>query len=397
MKKITVSRAVTVPDILRIRRYEKIPEFGPKILFFSGGTALNDTCRVLKKFTHNSIHIITPFDSGGSSAVLRDAFNIPAIGDLRSRLMSLADDTMSGHPEIFELFAYRLSKSAKRKNLLDHLKNIADGKDPLIVAIKNPMRKLIRNHLSLFLEKMPQKFDLKGASIGNLILAAGYLNNKHQIDPVIFLFSKLINVLGHVSLVVDESLHLAVKLENGKSVYGQNLITGKETSPLKSPINDLYLIKDLKNNKPTTTHISSKKRKSIISAELICFPPGSFYSSIAANLLPAGVGQAVAINPCPKVYIPNLGTDPESIGMDLEQSIFKLLEILRRDAGNDCPTNKLLNYVFIDSRNGINIDNSHKRKLRKEGVSLIDTRLVTKSNQMHYDPQLLVMSLLSLT
>jgi len=147
MKKITVSRAVTVPDILRIRRYEKIPEFGPKILFFSGGTALNDTCRVLKKFTHNSIHIITPFDSGGSSAVLRDAFNIPAIGDLRSRLMSLADDTMSGHPEIFELFAYRLSKSAKRKNLLDQLKNIADGKDPLIVAIKNPMGKLIRNHI----------------------------------------------------------------------------------------------------------------------------------------------------------------------------------------------------------------------------------------------------------
>jgi 2-phospho-L-lactate transferase/gluconeogenesis factor (CofD/UPF0052 family) len=40
-------------------------------------------------------------------------------------------------------------------------------------------------------------------------------------------------------------------------------------------------------------------------AELICYPMGSFYSSLIANLLPKGVGKAVSRNPCPKVFIPN--------------------------------------------------------------------------------------------
>lgn len=385
-----------MPDILRVSRYERTPEYGPKVLFFSGGTALNETSRVLKKFTHNSIHIITPFDSGGSSAVLRDTFNIPAIGDLRSRLLSLADDTVSGHPEILQLFTYRLSKSAKRKALLSQLVKMANGEDPLIMAIKKPMRKLICNHLSLFLENMPQKFNLKGASIGNLIITAGYLSNKHQLEPVISLFSRLVNTLGHVLPIVDESLHLAVTLKNGKSVYGQHLITGKETAPLTSPVKNLYLIKNFKNKKPATIEISPKKRRAISSAELICYPPGSFYSSIAANLLPSGVGQAIANNPCPKVYIPNLGNDPESIGMNTEQCIYKLIDILRRDAGNDCPINKLLNFIFIDSQSAIKLNNTCKIKLRKEGIDIIDTRLVTEQIQTRYDPRSLVMGLLSL-
>lgn len=397
MKKVTVSRKITVPDLLRIRRYERAPEFGPKILFFSGGTALNDTSRTLKKFTHNSVHIVTPFDSGGSSAILRKAFDMPAIGDLRSRLMSLADDTISGHPEVFQLFAYRLSTSAKRKDLLAQLINMVDGKDPLISAIKNPMRKLIRNHLAVFVESMPDKFNLKGASIGNLILTAGYLNNKHQLEPVIFLFSKLVHALGHVSPAVAEPLHLAASLENGNTIIGQHLITGKEVKPLKSPIKDLYLVKNLKGTKVKPVQLYKKNRKYINDAELICFSPGSFYTSIAANLLPKGVGQAIAGNPAPKVYVPSLGTDPETIGLSLEQSIYKLLEILRHDTGSDCPADKLLNFILVDSQNKKDLSNSSKTKLRKQGINVIDTRLVNKQNAPYYDPQLLVMSLLSLS
>jgi len=397
MKKVTVSRKIIMPDVLRVRRYEKVPELGPGILFFSGGTALNETSRALKNFTHNSVHLITPFDSGGSSAILRNTFNMPAIGDLRSRLMSLADETISGHPEVFQLFASRLSKTAKHGQLLSQLRDIADGKDGRIAAIKNPMRKLICNHLALFLKAMPDKFDLRGASIGNLIFAAGYLDNKHQLDPVIFLFSKLVNVLGQVSPIVNDKLQLAVKLENGKTIIGQHLITGKEVAPIKSPIKDFYLVKNLKDTKPTEAILSRKKRKLISEADLICFPPGSFYSSLAASLLPKGVGLAIASNPCPKVFVPSLGHDPECIGMDPEDCVFKLLEILRRDAGKKCPTEKLLNFVFIDSQNGKVLKASARSALRKEGINIINTRLVTEQSTPYYDPQLLVMSLLSLT
>ena len=81
MTKIRVCRTASIPDPLRISRYQKIPELGPRILFFSGGTALTGLSRELKKFTHNSIHFVSPFDSGGSSAKLRHAFDMPAIGD----------------------------------------------------------------------------------------------------------------------------------------------------------------------------------------------------------------------------------------------------------------------------------------------------------------------------
>ena len=101
MKPLFITRPVVIPDLLRTSRYQRAPELGPRILFFSGGTALNDLSRVLKRYTHNSIHLVTPYDSGGSSAKLRNAFDMPAVGDLRSRLMALADGTLAGHPGIY--------------------------------------------------------------------------------------------------------------------------------------------------------------------------------------------------------------------------------------------------------------------------------------------------------
>ena len=103
MAEIRVSRRIQVPDALRLSRYSKLPEPGPRLLFFSGGTALNGLCRFLKAYTHKSIHLMTPFDSGGSSAQLRRAFNMPAIGDLRSRLLALADETVLGNPQVYRL------------------------------------------------------------------------------------------------------------------------------------------------------------------------------------------------------------------------------------------------------------------------------------------------------
>jgi len=65
---------------------------------------------------------------------------------------------------------------------------------------------------------MPESFSLQGANIGNLILAGGFLNNGRHIDPVIFLFSKLVQVRGIVRPISSEYMHLAATLENGKTV-----------------------------------------------------------------------------------------------------------------------------------------------------------------------------------
>lgn len=396
-KPVRITRPVQLPDRVRLSRYQKAPELGPRVLFFSGGSALNKTSRVLKRYTHNSIHLVTPFDSGGSSAKLRQAFSMPSIGDLRSRLVALADENITGHPEVYRLFTYRFPYDQPAGDLLARLDLMTRGREPLVAAISNPMRRLIRNQLGYFRAAMPKNFDLHGASIGNLILAGGYLNNHKHLDPIIFLFSKLVNVLGTVRAVVNDDLHLAADLEDGSCVTSQQRLTGKEVAPLQSPVSRLFLSSHPDKPKPAKAEIRKKNRRLIQQAELICYPPGSFYSSLIANLLPTGVASAIAETDCPKVYIPNLGQDPEQIGMTLDSSILTLLDYLRADNTDKCPTGKLLDFVMVDSKRGKYPSPISASVMQEQNIQIIDTRLISKQSAPYYDAELLAAALLSLT
>ncbi|WP_458524624.1 GAK system CofD-like protein [Onishia taeanensis] len=400
MIEIRVTRRAQVPDPLRIRRCQQSPELGPRILFFSGGSALDGLSRILPHYTHRSIHLVTPFDSGGSSAKLRDAFAMPAVGDLRSRLMALADDSLLGHPEVYRLFQYRLPDAAPPDVLTKRLAALAAGEDPLMRDIGDPMHKLIRQQLGHFCAAMPDDFDLRGASIGNLILAGGYLSHQHQLDPIIFLFSQLVHVRGTVRAILDEDVHLAATLENGATVVGQHRLTGKEVAPLTSPVARIGLSRRPDAWKATTATLPEKSRQLIDAAELICYPPGSFYTSLIANLLTTGVGQAIRQNPCPKVFIPNTGVDPEQLGMSLERQLETLLNHLRHDAGETTPTHELLNVVLLDSRRGDYPAQAPIGVLADQwtehGITLIDTPLISDASAPYYDNDLLARALVSL-
>lgn len=397
MSPIRLSRTVEIPDGLRISRYRKSPELGPKVLFFSGGSALNSLCKTLKDYTHNSTHLVTPFDSGGSSAELRRAFGMPSIGDLRSRMMALADESVLGHPDIFRLFNHRFPKCGSSDALRAQLETMAQGKGELMSEIANPMRRLISNQLGYFLQAMPADFNLAGASIGNLILTGGYLNNHRHLDPIVFLFSKLVNVQGTVRAIVDEDLHLVAELEDGSRVIGQHALTGKEVPPLQKKVKRVFLSASASQPEPTPLSVRKKNRKLIESAELICYPPGSFYSSLLVNLLPSGVGRAIASNGCPKVYLPNLGRDPEQYGMTLDDCLDQLLAQLQADCGEEpTPVSILLNFILIDSRQGNYGPLPSIKRLEQLGISVIDTRLVSKASAPYYDNALLVAALMSL-
>lgn len=397
MNQIRISRTVKMPDPVRLSRYRKSPELGPRILFFSGGSALNSTSRVLKDYTHNSVHFVTPFDSGGSSAKLRQAFKMPSIGDLRSRLIALADENITGHPDVYQLFTYRLSHKKDNAELRNQLESMIRGKDSLISNISNPMRRLIRTQLGYFHDAMPEDFDLRGASVGNLILAGGYLNNHKHLDPIVFLFSKLVNVLGTVRTVVNSDLHLGAHLADGSLILGQHNLTGKETSPIHSAIEHLFVSEKLDQNVPVSVEIRKKNRKLIKKSELICYPPGSFYSSLLANLLPKGVTTAIADSDCPKVFIPNLGQDPEQFGMTLDDSVQTLLKYLKDGNDETCPNEKLLNFILMDENQSRYSSKLASKAMEDLGIQIISTRLVSKSSDPYYDPKLLVAALLSLT
>ena len=322
---------------------------------------------------------------------------MPSIGDLRSRLMALADEAVTGHPEIYQLFNYRLSKAGSRADLAAQLDDIVGSKSPLINEIPNPMRRLIRSQLEHFRAAMPADFDLRGASIGNLILAGGYMGNHQHLEPILFLFSKLVNVLGTVRAVVNTSLHLGAELDDGSEVIGQHLLTAKEAPPLTSPIKGLFLSSRPDKRVPAEAVLRKKTHKLIAQADLICYPPGSFYTSLMANLLPRGVGKAIAGNDCPKVYIPNRGKDPEQIGMNAKAAVDRLLDSLRADTGRNTSSDKFLNFVLMDDRDKSPMAELPEKFLQERGIQAIKTRLVTRHSAPYYDPELLVSSLLSLT
>jgi CofD-related protein of GAK system len=391
-----IIRSVRLGDETRVARHARVPELGPKILFFSGGTALRRLSRKLKRFTHNSIHLITPFDSGGSSAVIREAFNMLSVGDLRNRLMALADETQRGNPQIYRLFSHRFPKDVSNVELGKRLESMVEGNDELIAAVPNPLRRIIRTHLRVFVQNMPPSFDLRGASIGNLMLAAGYLQNERDIDSVIYLFSKLVEVRGVVQPTVRGNLHLAATLADGSLVVGQHNLTGKEKEPIQSAVEEIRLVSSLADPQPAKCEIDSKVRKMILGADLIVFPMGSFFSSIVANLLPAGVGAAVRDAECPKLYIPNTGLDPEQVGLSLDARVEMLLRYLRNDCGEDTPAERLLNFVLVDEGARRRTKPAGLAALGDLGVDLLETRLISERSDPDIDADLLARVLVSM-
>lgn len=393
---LTITRSVRLPDPVRLARFARAPELGPRVLFFSGGSALNPLSRRLTEYTHNSIHLITPFDSGGSSAVLRKAFGMPAVGDLRNRMMALADQTVKGNPSIYTLFSHRLPKDQPQNALLSRLEEMIQGRDDLVAAIPDPMRKIIRNHLGYFRAEMPADFDLRGASLGNLVLVGGYLNNNRHLDPVLFLFSKLVEVRGTVRPIVNKDCHLAATLADGSRLVGQHLLTGKEVNPITSAVYELSLVDGLDNCGPAEVTIRHKVHGLIAEADLICYPIGSFYSSLMANLLPGGVANSIAENGCPKVFIPNTGRDPELVDTPVQETVKRLIDQLRRNAGGDIPVGNLLQFALVDSERAVYPGGLDKTAIEDLGVRVIDMDLTQKGVGTHLAPDKLLGALLSL-
>jgi CofD-related protein of GAK system len=394
---LNIHKSVVIPDPARMALFHKCPELGPKILFFSGGSALKKLSQELIHYTHNSIHIITPFDSGGSSATLRAAFRMPAVGDIRNRLMALADQTFQGNPEIYTLFAHRLSNQAETQELQQMMESIVSGNHSLISCIAHPMRKIIRHHINIFYQNMPASFDLRGASIGNLVLAGGYLSYDLHLDPVIYIYSKLVQVRGTVRPVVNTPLHMAAELQTGEMILGQHRITGKDCPNLAARITDIYLTSTLKQYNPVSVSIREKMTTLIQDADVICFPMGSFFSSILVNMLPDGVGRAISRNPCPKIFIPNMGKDTELLGYTIMDQIHILLKYLLRDCADNTPVSDVLTYVLIDKSRMDYPNASDVDSLDKQGIQILGVDMVHAENEAIIDEKKLIPILLSLS
>lgn len=366
-----------------------MPELGPRITFFTGGSALRCLSQVLPEYTHNSVHLVTPFDSGGSSALLRRCIGMPAVGDLRNRLLALAD-TQVVPRSVLDVCAHRLPREGEQEALFQRLYAIASHKDPIWQDVPRLFGEVLRVYLRYFLELVPSGFDPRGANLGNLCIAGGYLHNGRQLGPVLLFLSRLLRVRGTVLPIVPDSLHLAAELAEGSLLLGQHRITGKDTPGITAPVRRLFLTEarpddtaEMALNLAVTPPVSRIAATYLAAADLICYPMGSFWTSVTANLLPSGVGSVVAAAACPKVYIPNTGTDPEQLGMSVADCVAVLLQTLRRDAGGETPARHLLGTVLLDTRSGKYPGGIDHESIIAQGVAVQDMDLMTHDTATH--------------
>mmetsp|Transcript_23689 Transcript_23689/g.65761 ORF Transcript_23689/g.65761 Transcript_23689/m.65761 type:complete len:525 (+) Transcript_23689:319-1893(+) len=416
---VAVTREVRIPDQIRVSRSLRLPEFGPKILFFSGGTAIKDLSACLTNYTHNSIHLITPFDSGGSSAEIRRGFNMLSVGDIRNRLLALSDrneSTMRNNPQVIGFFAHRLVKTEGLEAAEDEYLSILDGRHPLIRAVELPMRSILQNHLRWFSDRMPRDFDLRGASIGNLIITGCFLEHNRDIVTAIFIVTKFLGVKGFCRPLTAANLHIRTLYADGREVVGQHLMNlASKSSPTTQTtdnnhpsnfsdqsnnknnkiiridlVNELQPSCDVDRQESQSCHIDILSADLVASvADLICFPMGSFFASIIVNLLPTGVGRAIVERKCPKVYIPNTGYDPEMTGCTIVECVSLIIDMVRADPCHSeggetesvvVPVEDILNFVLLDTANceySVPVD---KAAIENLGVTVIDVPLVEASD-----------------
>lgn len=289
------------------------PAHGPRIVFFSGGTALRGVSRILPGWTYRSVHLITPFDSGGSSAELRQALGMPAPGDLRNRILALADTSTPAGRERHDLLTHRLPDQGAPATLRGELCRLAK-------ALPRPLVP----HLARCLDALPDTFDYRRASVGNLVLAGIWLAEGRSLVRATDAFSRLVEARGTVVPVSEDPLHLAAELADGSVVMGQDRITRGGAHPIIR----IFLTTTREDPAPATTAAPPAALDLIAGADLICFPMGSFFTSVVASLLPEGITAAVAASPAPKVYLPNAGEDPEERGLDPEARVRVLTDLL---------------------------------------------------------------------
>lgn len=215
-----------------------------KIVLFGGGTGLSQILKGLKLFPVEVSAIISVSDNGGSTGMLKEELNMPAIGDIAKVVISMAD---------------------VNKDILDMLSYRFDGRTSL------------ENH-----------------PIKNLLLAALY-DIKGNLTESTEILCDFLNIKGKILPLTEEKVELVGHLKNKKVVVGEENIT-----KCYSVIESLSYNKKFK--------VNEKIFREIKEADLIIFSPGSLWTSIMPHLIVPEVCDAIRCSKAKKMYISNLFT-----------------------------------------------------------------------------------------
>src|ERR1051326_5023876 len=196
--------------------------------------------------------IVTVSDSGGSTGVLREAFSMPAMGDIRKCMIALA-------PE--------------RSVLTSVCQHRFDN---------------------------PESF--AGHSLGNLILSA-----LHQMSgsfaAAVSQACDLLELRGRVLPATEEPVTLCATYDDGSIVRGESNVPQAGRRIMR-----VWL--EMQDAKTSLPPAAPGVIEALGNADAIVLGPGSLYTSIIPNLLIRDIANAMEASRAIKVYICNLMTQP---------------------------------------------------------------------------------------
>ncbi|TPX74291.1 hypothetical protein CcCBS67573_g04433 [Chytriomyces confervae] len=243
-KSINSSHVQTCVPVARPRT-PKPTAICPSILLFSGGSAVSAFVPMLQGLTEDICYVMPVSDDGGSTSEIVKVVGGPGIGDIRSRLLGLADTSTPEGKAVHKFLAHRLP-SYSSPNVYSTCPakaewlSILEGNHVLWNDIPVSHQYSMRAFLFQFNDKVLKQtcgthifsmsesnpgFDFRGASIGNIFLTGCRLFF-HSLEAAIFQFAKTVGcpVPTHVLPIIstnDATVAIGVTLRNGQSIFGQ--------------------------------------------------------------------------------------------------------------------------------------------------------------------------------
>ena len=301
------------------------------LVFISGGSALNKIAGMLAESKLSTTHIISVFDNGGSTGLLRTYCGI-AVGDIRNRLVALGEKNNPIARTIGELFSIRLHGNKPRPVMRRTVEELAEGSGEHLAALPAEISGDISGALKTLLSRLPDSFDWREGSIGNCILVGKYLQTNDWTLTLDWAHQAVYSC-GLVIPTTIESAHLGAYLINGTTIVGQNRLTD-EAKPIRSPIERLLLFPtDQSSAKTARVSIHPRAREELQKARAIIYSWGSFYTSVLSAFLVDGLADAVLQSNVPKILLLNPQPDAETLGKTPVDLVKELTQYAQRQSG----------------------------------------------------------------
>jgi uncharacterized cofD-like protein len=239
-------------DLLQQKREIPVEPEMIRVVALGGGTGLSTLLRGLKTIEEFDITaIVTVADDGGSTGKIREAYEMPAPGDIRNCIVALAEDESI----VTQLFNYRFEK---------------DGSE------------------------------LAGHSFGNLFITA-LTQVTGSFEEAVIESSKVLATRGRVLPSTLDSVDLCAEMIDGREICGESNIGHSH-----SRIRRLFLQRAKEAAGAPMVHEPAVE--AIRTADLIVLGPGSLYTSVLPNLLFPEIVNAIRDAKAPTVYICNVAT-----------------------------------------------------------------------------------------